>query len=702
MAARQRKFAESFGLALGVAVLGVLAYYMPLHDPERNWGEFLEAQFGFSWLTRIRGPRQDPLISYVVSIDRDSLNKWDASNSNLLPREIYACLMERLLQWNAALIVMDVAFAARTDPVSHINVMELERYGCPSTISLLNGGENATEVLADLMTRSRRTLTLQSFDSTFAKGLALYTETPLEPLVEAAALATARFPLPTDGRLLNWYNLRHGRDDSLVLPALAARIVEQRSPGVPYAETDERFLVNYYGPPGSKCTVSLLYVLTEHGDRSQGCRSHLDLRGRVVFVGRGWSRWDARSGLDEFRTPYFAVSEHAMSGVEIGATIFDNLRTSTMLRQAAPFITTTIVCTFAIVTAFLFLWLPLPKALPAATAMGLLLFALSYYYFVQKHVLMPLLIPLLLQLPLILLGGSFLHYQRENKQKQIASMSLALFVPRTVARAMATLVTPRAATRRLEGVCMCTDVKGYTATAERLDTQALADLTTEYFAAINSTVLAHGGEVVDILGDGSTSLWPCADAVSRLKACRAALACSAMIATFNSRNPDALFPTRFGLHTGWVSAGTVGGGGRLAAAVVGDIVNTTSRIETLNKQLGTSILCSAAVVDDLDEVTCRHLGRFLLAGKTQPLTIYELCTVSDEDRISVEHSIKHWCANLDLFRCGRWEAALDGFIQFQAMYPKDGPVMFYINTTQAYLAQPPEGEELDVIRLSHK
>ena len=57
---------------------------------------------------------------------------------------------------------------------------------------------------------------------------------------------------------------------------------------------------------------------------------------------------------------------------------------------------------------------------------------------------------------------------------------------------------------------------------------------------------------------------------------------------------------------------------------VGDIVNTATRLEGLNKHLGTRLLVGAEVLQGLDGLMSRELGAFLLAGKSRPIVVHEL------------------------------------------------------------------------------
>jgi adenylate cyclase len=54
---------------------------------------------------------------------------------------------------------------------------------------------------------------------------------------------------------------------------------------------------------------------------------------------------------------------------------------------------------------------------------------------------------------------------------------------------------------------------------------------------------------------------------------------------------------------------------------IGDIVNTATRVEGLNKYLGTRVLASEEVIHQLDGFLTREVGTFLLAGKSKPLGI---------------------------------------------------------------------------------
>jgi adenylate cyclase len=140
--------------------------------------------------------------------------------------------------------------------------------------------------------------------------------------------------------------------------------------------------------------------------------------------------------------------------------------------------------------------------------------------------------------------------------------------------------------------------------------------------------------ISDIIGDSMLAVWATAhpDLAQRKEACRAAWEMVDAVRQFNDRNRPFTLSTRIGLHYGEVLLGTVGGFGHYEYRPIGDVVNTASRIENLNKHFQTRILVTETVIDGLQEFLVRELGRFVLGGKANPVTVFELvCPVEEID-----------------------------------------------------------------------
>jgi len=119
-----------------------------------------------------------------------------------------------------------------------------------------------------------------------------------------------------------------------------------------------------------------------------------------------------------------------------------------------------------------------------------------------------------------------------------------------------------------------------------------------------------------------------------LNACRAALAIRAVSEALRPHWMEVSggleFHTRIGIHYGPAIVGNVGCEERFNYTIVGDCVNTANRLETLNKDYGTRIIVSDAVVAALSAMPggppfeFRPLGEIQVRGKQSQTSIYEL------------------------------------------------------------------------------
>src|ERR1700730_5027318 len=168
------------------------------------------------------------------------------------------------------------------------------------------------------------------------------------------------------------------------------------------------------------------------------------------------------------------------------------------------------------------------------------------------------------------------------------------------------------------------DMRGFTALADRQPPRVLIDLLNRYFDCQVPVILDHGAEVLKFMGDGLLAIFAIAD--DETEACKRTLAAARQAqANIAALASSAMPGLRFGLalHIGDVLYGNIGSGNRLDFTCIGPAVNCAARIEKLTGQLGRAILASDEFARYCPgEFTA--LGEFSLAGFSAPQLIYDL------------------------------------------------------------------------------
>lgn len=171
------------------------------------------------------------------------------------------------------------------------------------------------------------------------------------------------------------------------------------------------------------------------------------------------------------------------------------------------------------------------------------------------------------------------------------------------------------------------DIRGFTTRTEQDDPQALiSDLNAWLTQAVES-IDDHGGVVDKFIGDGILAVFGLDGDPA---ACTKAVDCARdMLARLERLNPSLSAPMSVGIgvHKGEVVAGIVGSPERLEFTVIGDVVNTASRIEAMTRPLDAAILVSDTVradLDDKDMTQWKDYGEQQLKGKRRSMRLFGL------------------------------------------------------------------------------
>ncbi|WP_426419129.1 adenylate/guanylate cyclase domain-containing protein [Bradyrhizobium genosp. A] len=174
---------------------------------------------------------------------------------------------------------------------------------------------------------------------------------------------------------------------------------------------------------------------------------------------------------------------------------------------------------------------------------------------------------------------------------------------------------------------MFVDFRGFTAGAQSRTPQEVVDRLDGAFAVLVDILDRHGGIVNKFLGDGFLALFG-APLEASDAAHRAVAAGREMLTAMEHINAQTSWPLRIGIgiHFGEVVAGNIGSPRRKEYTVIGDTVNFASRLEALNKELGSQFLISATVREALgdDGVDAVALGEVTVRGYEQKVAVFQL------------------------------------------------------------------------------
>jgi adenylate cyclase len=451
----------------------------------------------------------------------------------------------------------------------------------------------------------------------------------------------------------------------------------QPSPDLPGAEVQS--WVNYYGPPGWIRYGSYSDVL------APGRVQDSVFRDKVVFIGAQMITKLQNERNDAYRNPYslWITKEKGgspfISGVEVQATMFLNLLRGDWLRRLPPFTETIWIFAVGLLAGYGLTRLRPGFAILAALLALFLVTLISRELFVHKLIWFPWLI-LIVQIVFSLIWSVSLNSIRLYVENRMFVQSLEMYLsPKLVKKFAADkdrkLLKPGAEKQKL--TILFSDIAGFTTVSEGMDSDELAKMMNEYFqGAVGSCIHATDGTVVKYIGDAIFAFWNAPDPQNdhAVRACEAALRFREL-----SKQPVAgkRLITRIGLHTGVANVGNFGSETRVDYTAIGENINLASRMEGLNKYLGTDVLITGDVKKVIgDRFITRYLGKFQLKGFEKSVDVHEL--VADRNAAAPPPWHNEFEEALRLFQQRDFSGATTTFERVLASASEENTTKFYL------------------------
>jgi len=179
-------------------------------------------------------------------------------------------------------------------------------------------------------------------------------------------------------------------------------------------------------------------------------------------------------------------------------------------------------------------------------------------------------------------------------------------------------------TQERDVTVMFCDIVGFTTLCEQSEPAAIGTLLNTFFAQMADVIFEHEGTLDKFIGDAILAVFgaPLDQPDHALRAVRTARQMRQALARLNE-DRDCPIEMRIAINSGIALAGDMGSPKRREYTVLGDVVNTASRLEKLAGP--DEIIISGATFERLDGlVPARSRGKVGLRGRVAEVDIFEV------------------------------------------------------------------------------
>jgi adenylate cyclase len=415
-----------------------------------------------------------------------------------------------------------------------------------------------------------------------------------------------------------------------------------------------------------------------------------DFQGKIIIIGT------SAVGLSDLKVTPLGPQ---YPGVFLHATGISNVLENDYLKKPKPI--ALMLCTLLIILFiefFIFYFdsffirtvLP-PVILLIYPIVGVILFQYYSYY-------LPLANPLIFGLGALLDGYIYIALIEGKARRKMESALSKYLSPNVTKHLISSGVDPTAEVgTSKELTVLFSDLRGFTTLSENMDPATLVHLLNEYLAKMTDVVFDHDGTLDKFIGDAVMAFWgaPLDDVYHSQNAVKTGLHMVRELEKLNHKWQKENLPQLkigIGILTGKVIVGNIGGIKRLDYTVIGDNVNTTSRLEGLTKEYDCKIIIAESTYLAVqDYFIFRILDLVVAKGKTKVIKIFEPLI---EKNFSRDHNKFEKLSELfnsawGHYQIGNFSEALLGFKKTLQEFPDDGPTKVYIERCNDLILNPP-------------
>ncbi len=175
------------------------------------------------------------------------------------------------------------------------------------------------------------------------------------------------------------------------------------------------------------------------------------------------------------------------------------------------------------------------------------------------------------------------------------------------------------------------DIVGFTTMSEKMSPAAVALLLNDYLSRMTDVIFKYDGTLDKYIGDAIMAVYgaPLDMPDHAAAAVKSALEMQERLTEFNSeRKEGPHLRIRIGINSGKAVAGEIGSINKKEYTVLGDVVNTASRLESSVAKPGMVVIGENTYNAVIDQFECKSMGSFTLKGKEKVVSVYEVVSLA--------------------------------------------------------------------------
>lgn len=238
------------------------------------------------------------------------------------------------------------------------------------------------------------------------------------------------------------------------------------------------------------------------------------------------------------------------------------------------------------------------------------------------------------------------------------------------------------------------DIRGFTTISEGMSATNLVEMLNTFFTPMTEIIFNNKGTIDKYVGDLIMAFWgaPLEDKNHASNAIRSAIAMQKKVDEMQSLLKEHGWPEihiGIGINSGIMSVGDMGSEYRRNYTVLGDAVNLASRVESLTKFYGASILVTENTENNHPEFVFRLCDKVRVKGKKSGVAIYEVLGYQTDLTPDQKNELEKYHHALDLYFHQDWETAKKEFSSLQMQHPDCVLYRLYTERLQTMEKTPP-------------